>query len=233
MAFTPLNNIPVRLVDTTIDVVSRGPGTQEHDDVFVTVQLELLGDIDAGQKATLILPLASEAQQQPLLRYTNEPISGPQVFTFDPVDRSVYDEQVIDKLEALADGASKREQRDLAVAVGRAAKSLSSTVVEVQPGQRRLRLFYGIAADKVADREFEFSVIGPLPSFVIQAGGSIGVITMLPRNASIVSAEGLTDPNNPGSAIARTDAPQPIGGRVITGWFWQNDPLFRVRYRYA
>jgi hypothetical protein len=231
MAFEALNNIPVRIIDTTIDVVARGDGTHDHDDVLVTAQLELLGDIDAAGEATLILPLASEAQQQPLLRYTDSPINGAQVFTFDDVERSAYDDEVIEKLAALANGASKREQRDLAVAVGRAANSLSSTVVTIAPGQRTLRLFYGIAADKVADREFEFSVIGPLPSFVIQAGGSIGVTTLLPRAASIVSAEGLTDPNNPGSAIQRTDGSH--GGRPVVSWFWQNDPLFRVRYRYA
>ncbi len=230
MTFEAVQNIPVHTVDTVIDVVSRGDGTHEHDDVFVTVQLTLLGDVDASGEAVLILPMASEAQQQPLLRYTDEPIQGAQVFAFDPVERSDYDASLIDRLEALADGASKREQRDLAVAVGRAANSLSSAVVTIQPGQRSLRLFYGVSADKVADREFEFSVIGPLPSFVIQAGGSIGVTTLLPRATTVVSADGLTDPTNPGSALARTDAN--LAGRQVVAWFWQNDPLFRVRYRY-
>ena len=232
MAFQHLNNIPVRIVDTVIDVVSRGPGAQDHDDVFVTVTMELLGDIDSAQEAILILPMSQEAQQQPVVRYTSEPITGSQVFAFDPVDRSDYDDEVIERLERLADGASKREQRDLAVAIKRAARSFSSTVVKVDPGQRQLRLFYAIAADRVGEKEFEFSVIGPLPSFVIGTGGSIGVITLLPRNTSIVSAEGLTDPNNPGSAISRTDGGV-LGGRFVTSWFWQNDPLFRIRYRYA
>lgn len=231
MAFQDLNNIPVRTIDTVIDVVPQGPGSQEHDDVFITVTLELLADVDAEREATLILPLSQEAQQQPIVRYTTEPVRGAKVFTFDSVERSDYDDKVIEKLEALADGASKREQRDLAVAVGRAASSFSTTIVEVEPGQRQLRLFYAIAADRVGEKEYEFSVVGPLPSFVIQAGGSIGVITMLPRNTSVVTAEGLTDPNNPGSALQRTDAS--LGGRPLAGWFWQNDPLFKVRYRYA
>ena len=230
MAFEPISNIPVRTVDTTIDVVSRGDGTHDHDDVFVTTQLQLLGDIDALQKATLILPLAAEVQQQPLLRYTNTAITGKQVFEFDEVQRSVYDEQVIDKLEALADGATKKEQRSLATAIGRAAKSLSATVVQIEPGQRSLRLFYAISADNVADREFEFSVIGPLPSFVIQAGGSIGVIAQLPRATALVSAVGLTDPTNPGSEIPKVEAD--LAYRHHIAWSWQNDPLFKVRYRY-
>ncbi|TFV92606.1 hypothetical protein E4P40_02380 [Blastococcus sp. CT_GayMR20] len=230
MAFEPLSNIPVRVVDTTIDVVSKGSGSQAQDDVFVTAQLQLQGEVAAGERATLILPLASEAQQQPILRYTDKPITGAQVFAFDDVDRSDYDQEVVKSLEALGDGASKREQRDLAVDIGRAAKSFSSTVVTVEPGQRTLRLFYGISADKVGDREFEFSVIGPLPSFVIQAGGSIGVIAALPRNTTVVKAEGLFNPNDPNSVVPPSNAT--LGGRPVWGWFWQNDPLFRIRYRY-
>jgi len=230
MSFVPLNNIGVRNIDTTIDVVSRGDGTHETDDVFVTTSLDLVADIDTSEPVTVILPLASEAQQQPLLRYTDEPIQGKAVFEFDPVERSVYDEQVVERLEKLGDGASKREQASLATAVSRASKSLSATVVEVRPGQRKLRLFYSVAADKVADREFEFSVIGPLPSFVIHTGGSIGVIALLPRATTVVLAEALTDPNNPGSALPRTDAN--LASRPAMSWFWQNDPLFKVRYRY-
>jgi hypothetical protein len=230
MAFEPLSNIPVRLVDVSIDVVSKGSGDQSHDDVFVTAQLQLLDEVAAGERATLILPLASEAQQQPILRYTDQPITGAQVFTFDEVERSVYDQEVVNSLAALADGASKQEQRDLGVDIGRAAKSLSSTVVTVEPGQRTLRLFYGIAADSVGDREFEFSVIGPLPSFVLQAGGSIGVIAAMPRNTTVVRAEGLFNPQDPNSVVPPSNAV--LGGRPVWGWFWQYDPLFRIRYRY-
>lgn len=230
MTFDPVNNIPVRIVDTTIDVVSRGRGDQDHDDVFVTTQLELLGDIDIQTTATLILPLASETQQEPILRYTASPITGKRVFTFDDVDRSFYDDKVVDALVALGDGATKKEQRTLATAIGRAAKSLSSTVVTIEPGQRTLRLFYGITADKTADREFEFSIIGPLPSFVIQAGGSIGVVAALPRATTVVSAEGLYNPQDPNSIVPPSNAQ--LGGRPVWGWFWQNDPLFRIRYRY-
>jgi hypothetical protein len=230
MPFEPINNVPVRTIDTTIDVVSRGDGTHDHDDVYVTVNLELLADIDAASEAVLLLPLASEAQQQPVLRYTGESITGPQTFHFDPVERSAYDQEVVDTLASLADGASKKEQKALAVDIARAAQSLSQTVVKVQPGQRQLRLFYGISAAKVADREFEFSVIGPLPSFAIQAGGTIGVIAMLARSTTLVSAVGLTDPNNPGSEIQKVECD--LGGRHLVGWTWQNDPLFKVRYRY-
>jgi len=230
MAFQTLTNIAVRNVDTTIDVISKGAGDHAADEVIVTSTLQLLGDIDASEEAVLLLPLASETQQQPLVRYSEDDITQAS-YAFDPVERSVYDQQVADRLAALADGASKKEQKALNAAINRAANSISQAVVRVKPGQRQLRLFYALAADAVGNREFEFSVIGPLPSFVIQAGGSISVLTTLARGTTLVSAVGLTDPNNPGSEIPKTECD--VAGRKIIGWFWQNDPLFRVRYRYG
>lgn len=228
--FEDLNNIPVTRIDTVIDVISRGDGSHAQDDVFVTSSLGLAADIDADEEAVLILPLASEAQSKPIVRYTDEPIQGAAVFEFDDVERSVYEQEFVDRLAKMADGASKREQRDFAVAVGRATKSFSVTAVTVKPGQRELRLFYKIAADKVGDREFQYEVLGPLPSFVLQGGGSIGVVAMQPRQTTVISAKGLTDPNNEGSEIAKVEAK--LGYRQLIGWEWQSDPLFRVRYRY-
>lgn len=228
--FEDLSNIPVNRIDTVIDVISKGDGTHGRDDVFVTASLGLTADLDSEEEAILILPLASEAQSKPIVRYTEEPIKGAAVFELDDVDRSIYDQELVDRLAKMADGASKKEQRDFAVAVGRATKSFSVTAVTIKPGQRELRLFYKIAADKVGDREFQYEVIGPLPSFVLQGGGSIGVISLQPRGTTVISAKGLTDPNNEGSEIAKAEAK--LGYRQAIGWEWQSDPLFRVRYRY-
>jgi hypothetical protein len=230
--FEDLNNIPVNRVDTTVEVIPGGDGSHERDEVFVTTSLGLTADIDSEKEAILILPLAAQAQSKPIVRYTDEPIKGPAVFEFDDVERSIYDQELVDRLEKMADGASKKEQRDFAVAVGRAAKSLSVTTVTVKPGQRELRLFYEIAADKVGEREFQFEIIGPLPSFVLQGGGSIGLITLLARGATVIDAKALTEPNNEGSEIAdKIEAD--MGYRHLIGWQWQHDPLFRIKYRYA
>ena len=231
MAFQDLSNVPIQKIDTVIDVLSKGDGSHERDQVMVTSNLELAADIDSEQEALLILPLASEAQQKPIVRYTDEHVKDGAVFSFDPVERSVYDEELVERLAALADGTSKAEQKKVATALERCADGLSAAVVRVKPGQRQLRVFYEIAAPKVEDRVFEFQVIGPLPSFVIQAGGSIGVLALLPRARTVVSAVGLQDPANEGSEIANK-VECDLAGRHAIGWFWQSDPLFKVRYRY-
>lgn len=218
-------------VDTVVEVVSRGDGRHAADDIYVTSNLFLTADIDSAEEALLMLPLTTESQQQPIVRYTGEPINGPAVFPFDDVGRSELDDELLERLEAMADGASKREQRSVAVAISRAAKSFSTTVIRVAPGQRQLRLFYAIAADRVGDREFEFSVIGPLPSFIIGAGGSIHTTALLHRGTSLVQAEAYVDPANPSSQQINVEQ-YTAAGRPVLAWFWQNDPAFRVRYRY-
>jgi hypothetical protein len=231
MAFTDLTNVPITKIDTVVEVISRGDGSHEADQVMVSSNLALAADIDSEQEALLVLPLASEAQAKPIVRYSDEHVKDGVVFAFDPVERSVYDEELIDRLEAIADGTSKAEQKKVATALGRCADGFSAAVVRVKPGQRALRLFYEIAAPKVEERTFEFQVMGPLPSFVIQAGGSISLLSVLPRATTVQSAVGLQDPSSPGSEITgkvECDA----GGRHVIGWFWQSDPLFKVRYAY-
>lgn len=230
MAFEELTNIPIKQIDTLIEVIPKGAGEQEADQVMVTSNLDLLGDIDGEKEALLLLPLASAAQQKPIVRYTDEHVKDGVVFDFDPVERSAYDEELVNRLADLADGTSKNEQKKVATQLERCADGLSAAVVRVKPGQRQLRIFYEIAAPRVEERTFELQVIGPLPSFVIQAGGSISVLAALPRRTGVQSAVGLHNPEDEGTAIEKNECE--LAGRPAIGWLWNNDPLFRIRYRY-
>lgn len=232
MSFKNVENIPVGEVDVSIDVVSLGDGSHDRDSVKVTTALKLGADIDSEKDALLILPLASAAQSKPILRFVDEPVKEAQIFEIDDLPRSEYDTELVERLEDLSNGTSMKEHKAVATQIGRCAEALSAAVVKVRPGQRDLRLFYEVAASKVGDREFEFSVIGPLPSFLISPGGSIGLDAALPRRASVVSAIALSDPNNPGSEIGGKQEAD-LAFRHHIAWQWQNDPLFRVRYRYS
>jgi hypothetical protein len=212
-----------------IEIVAKGAGDQPADEVFVTTTMQLAADIDATTDVTLILPMSAEATQQPLLRYVGGDIQTTAV-TFDAVDRSAYDQRVADALAALADGVTKKEEKELERAIADAAKSFSQATLTIKPGQRQLRFFFTVAADRVGEREYEFLLLGPLASFALAAGGSISVVTVMGRGTTLVEAHGLQDPANPGSEIARQEAD--LGGRHVLGWLWQFDPLFRVRYHY-
>ena len=72
MAFKDVVNVPITKIDTVIEVISKGDGSHERDQVMVSSNLTLAADIDSAEEATLLLPMASEAQQQPIVRYTDE-----------------------------------------------------------------------------------------------------------------------------------------------------------------
>jgi hypothetical protein len=228
--FEELKDVGVKKIDLIVEVVANGDGSQERDEVMVTANLELSADID-DEEALLLLPLASSAQQKPLVRFVDQHVKDAFQFDADIVDRSAYDTELVERLEKMADGTSKKEEKDVLTAMRRCADGISAAVVRVMPGQRQLRIFYTVAAAKVEDLVFEFEVMGPLPSFVISPGGSISVVGILPRATTLQSAVGLQDPASPGNEITgKTEGD--VGGRHVVGWFWQSDPLFKVRYRY-
>ena len=208
--------------------VRKGDGSQANDEVFITTTLNLGQEIDSQNEVTLLLPLASEAQQKPLMRYVAEEVQ--EATTFDPVERSVYDQKVADALQALQE-EEREKQKALAKAIADAAKGFSQAVLTVKPGQRQLRFFYTVAANRTPEGLFEARVFGPLASFVLQPGDSLGVVAMLSRGATLVEAVALTNPDDEGSRLP-SQVEQPLGGRHCIGWTWQNDPLFRIRYRY-
>jgi hypothetical protein len=84
-------NVPTQSQGSVIQVVRKGDGSQENDEVFVTTTLTLAQEIDASNEFTLLLTLASETQQKPLMRYVADEVQ--EAMGFDPVDRSVYIEK--------------------------------------------------------------------------------------------------------------------------------------------
>lgn len=228
MALSPLINAPISRQDSVIEIIRKGDGTQAHDEVFVSTSLTLAADLDV-QEVKLLLPMSSAAGGKPLMRYVEDAVT--EAVIFDPVDRATYDQDVADALEALAE-SDREKQAKLAKAVEKAAKGFGQAVLTVKPGQRELRFFYTVAARPAGtSRQFELEVLGPLASFIIQPGGSIGVTALLPRGTTLVEAVALQEPGNPGSALPNMQQAE-LGGRTCLGWVWQNDPLFRIRYSY-
>lgn len=76
--------------------------------------------MSSQNEVTLLLPLASEAQQKPLMRYVADPVQ--EAATFDPVDRSAYDQAVAAVLQTLQEG-EREEQQALATAIADAARA--------------------------------------------------------------------------------------------------------------
>jgi len=230
MSLAPITNHPITKLDAVAEVVSKGDGTHERDEVLVTSTLTLAAPLDAAAETMLVLPMSGQGVQQPLLRYIDDDVRAATAITFDDVERSKADQRVADDLAALADGATKKELQRLAAGIRAAATGWSQAILKVKPGDQTLRFFFSIAAQKTAEREFGFELLAPLASFTVPTRAFIGVVTLLPSATSVVEARAWQDPNNPGSELPRTDAN--LGGRACFGFQWTNDPLVRVKYRY-
>ncbi len=227
MALSELLNVNITRMDTVIEVVSRGDGSHERDEVIVTSTLHLAGDIDASQDVTILLPFSTDAQRRPLLRWIDDDPQQDGV-RFDEVERSELDQALADALADVQDDTKERER--LAKAIIAAGKGNSRGVITVKPGQRVLRYSYAIAAEKTADRQFAFQVLGPLASFVLQTGGSLSAIVVLPWRTTLVEAHAWTDPENKTGELPMQQAT--LGDRPCLGWAYTNDPLFEVKYQY-
>jgi hypothetical protein len=193
--------------------------------VIVTTTLHLAGDIDPNQEVTILLPFSTEAQRRPLLRWIDDDPQQDAV-RFDNVERSELDQAVADAVADLQ-GDDRKERERLAKAILAAKKGNSRAVITVKPGQRVLRYSYPLAAE----RRFSFEVLGPLASFVLQTGGSLSTIVLLPWRTSLVEAHAWTDPETKTSEVP-LQAQHTLGDRVCLGWAYTNDPLFVVVYSY-
>lgn len=229
MALSDLLNVNILRMDTVIEGISRGDGGHERDEVIVTTTLHLAGDIDPAQEVTILLPFSTEAQRRPLLRWIDDDPQEDAV-RFDNVERSDLDQAVADALADVED-ADRKERERLAKAILAAKKGNSRAVITVKPGQRVLRYSYSLSAERTAERRFSFEVLGPLASFVLQAGGSLSTIVILPWRTSLVEAHAWIDPETKTNEVPMQPQ-QTLGDRVGLGWAYTNDPLFAVVYSY-
>ena len=74
MSLAPIANHPITKLDAVAEVVSKGDGVHEHDEVLVTSTMTLAAPLDAAAETTLILPMSGQGAQQPLLRYIDDDV---------------------------------------------------------------------------------------------------------------------------------------------------------------
>jgi len=116
--------------------------------------------------------------------------------------------------------------------------TLLSTVV-YKKGSKVITFEYELALYPDEKGEFNLSLWAPMPSFNVATRGKIAAIIQLPGssepfNARILESAGyIPDKNgNPTDRTVSKQLDKDYGLRHIISWTWQNDPLFKVRYKY-
>jgi hypothetical protein len=120
-------------------------------------------------------------------------------------------------------------------------KVLKSTTilapVVFKQGTSVLTFEYELALYPNHEQVFDLSLWAPMPTFNVVPGGKVVTMIELPGshfNTQVLEAEGyLPDgEGNPTSQTVSKVLNNDFGLRQIVSWVWQNDPLFKVRYKY-
>lgn len=102
------------------------------------------------------------------------------------------------------------------------------TYVTLKPNQKMLLHFsHRQRIRPEADGTMRFKDLAPLPQYCLKTGGSIHYAAALPRPLDGHTANLLLDQCKPAGLQQAA-----MGERLWLWWYWQNDPLLEVVYRY-
>ncbi len=161
-------------------------------------------------------------------------INGSQPVTLtDEVDETAAAAAAVDRVAAGgADAEQQEEARQFVLAALRSAERRKVGRTHIEPGvQRRIVVQQRLRIQPEADGVMVFETIAPSPMLTTTLGGRVSVYLLLPYQDSDVMPQVLEDDPRTERRFgyARTQVQQ----REVISWFWQNDPVLRLAYRYA
>lgn len=225
MALSPITPVPVLWQNSLVDLQPTSLYGRDHDRALVSTTLLLA--VPADQEVDFVLPTSETPEANPELQVVTPQTDASQEFT----------ETTLEQVEAEvfpAEGAVSPEQQGVWDAVKTAAKQWRHVKVSLKQGDQLLRFTYRQRLVRAEDESFELRVLAPLASFVLQPGGSISFAVGLPRvPGRNVSVDQAVAENPPGTPLADISERPVLAQRMFVAHYWQNDPLYRVKYRYV
>lgn len=225
MSLSPMTPVPIAWQNSFVDIQPTSRYGEDHDTAMINTSLLL--QAESSEEVVFVLPTADAPEQAPVMRVVSE---AGQVAT--PFEGSDFDEVEADLAEALS--GIEKAQREFWEAVKAASVQVSKTRVHIKKGDQLVRFFYPQRIPKLEDGSLELKVLAPLASFVIATGGSISFAVALPRvPGQTVTVSAASAENPPGTLIGEMSERVVLAQRNLIGHFWQNDPLYRVKYSYS
>lgn len=232
----PLTGIPVVEYDATF-TISPTSRVDHHSDT-VLASVEMLVRNDSGERITFPFMVLSTdpgtnaregASVEPKVYNGSDPVE----ITADEVDEDAAAEAAVQRVAAGGgDAQAQQEARDFVRKALASAERRRVGRTTLEPNQsRRIVLQQRLRILPDPDGAYVFRTIAPSPLMTTTVGGRVSVYVLLPFEDPDVSVTVLEDDSRTerGFSYERTQVKQ----REIVSWFWQNDPLLRLAYRYA
>jgi hypothetical protein len=227
VALSPLTPLPVQWENILVDLQPTSQYGADHDTAMINTTMLL--QAPAAEEVIFALPSVDAPEQVPVLRVLAETPGVAAQFeetSFDEVDKALR--------EAFAQG--RRDDREFWDLLRKEKLSgISWTRVQVKAGQQLVRFHYPQLVPRQTDGSFQFRVLAPLASFVLNGGGGeISAAVGLPRlQGKTVQLQQASFENPPGTAAGDLSERPTVGSRQFVGHFQRQDPVYVVRYSYA
>lgn len=226
MALSPLTPLTIQSENVIVDLQPTSLYGAEHDTAMINTTMLL--QAPATESVIFALPSFDAPLQEPMLRVVGETPGVAAVFaetTFDEIDKELRQEFA----------QARRDDREFWDSLRHGeAPHVSFARAQIKQGAQLVRFHYPQKVPKLEDGSFQFRVLAPLASFVLNGGGGdISFVAALPRaygrSVQLISA---TTENPPGSAAQPLSEQATIAQRLLVGHYVKQDPIYAITYRY-
>jgi hypothetical protein len=226
MALSPITPMNIQWENVLVDIQPTSAFGAEHD--IAMVNTTMLLQAPAAEDVIFALPAIDTPEQAPVLRVVGETAGAAHEFaetTFDDVEKELRE----------AFRQARRDDMAFYELLRKEAHSVSFARVKIEQGEQLVRFHYPHRIPRLPDGSFEFRILAPLASFILNpGGGDISFIVGLPRIAGrttqLLSATAENPPGTPATAISEQAT---IAQRQLLGHYVRQDPLYLVKYQYA
>lgn len=218
--------MPIQWENILVDIQPTSAFGAAHD--IAMINTTMLLQAPAAEALVFALPAVNTPEQAPVVRVIGETAGVAAEFeetTFEEVDKELRD----------AFAQARRDDRAFFDLLRKEAHSISFARVQVEQGDQLVRFHYPHRIPCAEDGTFDFRVLAPLASFLLNpAGGEISFAVALPRvQGRTVQLVEATAENPPGSPAAALSEQATLAQRQYVGHFIHQDPLYSIKYRYA
>lgn len=231
----PLGGIPATEYDATFTIAPTSKFGHSSDTVLAAVEMQI-HNTGSERIEFPFMVLSSDPGTGAVEPASVEPrvLNGSQPVWLDEVDEAAAAEAAVQRVAAGgADSAKQEEARQFVLTALRSAERRKIGRTHIEAGaQRRIVLQQRLRVlPDTTDGAFVFQTIAPSPLLTTPAGGRVSVYVLMPfKDGDIQPTVLETDPRTEqGYGFKCT----PVQQRDVVSWFWQNDPVLRLAYRYA
>ncbi len=231
----PLSGIPVVEYDATFTVSPTSRGDHHSDTVLASV--EMLVRNDAGERLEfpfMVLSMDSGEGAAAAESVTPKVYNGSTEVT--TAGRGEVDEQAAAEAAAqrvAAGGGTAQDQQAAREFVRSALASAERRHVgrtHIEPGQtRRILAQQRLRVLPEPDDAFVFKTVAPSPLLTTTVGGRVSAFVWLPFEDEDVRIEVLKDGRTQTGFDFQENS---VRQRKVVSWYWRNDPVLTVAYRY-